>query len=164
MGLDYGLESYEKCFPRKHRWIFMIPDVSADGSNSLPPSKSARPNLAFKEMEVQHLNETIYYPSKPDWKPITLTLYDIGNKSSPVFDWIKEIYDPKSGSWKAPVPGRFIREATLTLYSGCGDELEKWTFDNVWPQQIDFHDLDMGNAEITMVDITLRYSRAYISS
>lgn len=163
MGLDFGLESNTICFKRKHRWLFNIPAVSADqGTYSMPPLKAARPNLTFKETEVQHLNETIYFPSKPEWKPITLTLYDISLLSNPVFRWIAEIYNPNNGNWTAPVPGRFIKEAILTLYDGCGEPLEKWIFENAWPQQIDFGDLDMGSSDLTTVDITLRYSRAYI--
>lgn len=165
MGLGYGLESTEACWKKKNRWVFTIPYVSADeGAFSLPPSKAARPNLSFKEIEVSHLNETIILPSKPEWKPIILTLYDIDNKLNPVFKWINEIYEPRTGVWKTPVPGRFITEANLTLFSGCGQTIEKWIFENCWPQQIDFHDLDMANHELTMIDITLRYARAFINT
>ena len=76
MGLFSGFDT--TCFKRKHRWLFEIEDVSGDPAVSkvLPPSKASRPNLQFKELEAQHVSETIYFPGKPDWKPITVTLYD----------------------------------------------------------------------------------------
>ena len=161
MGFDFGLEKDSVCMKRKFRWLFMIPEISADGANSLPPDKGARPSLSFKEIETQHLNEIIYYPGKPDWKPINLTLFDIkknGNEN-PVFKWIKNQYDPSSGDWAA---GTFkVGEATLNLYDGCGNVIEKWTFENVWPNNIEWGELDMSDSQYVTVDLTLRYDRAY---
>jgi hypothetical protein len=171
MGLDFGLESKTMCYKRKHRWLFIIPSVSADGISTKPPYKGARPNLSFKEMEVQHITETMYFPSKPDWKPITLTLYDTtGN--NPVSNWLYNLYIPRSGKWGFPAKSggggsdasSFIKTCSLELYSGCGDVLETWTFEDVWPQQIDWGDLDMANTEIVTIDLTLRYGRAYITN
>src|SRR5581483_11741300 len=68
MGLRFGLENDFLAIKRKFRWLFKIPNISASGINSLPPKSGARPSLQFKEAEVQHLNETVYYPMKPDWK------------------------------------------------------------------------------------------------
>ena len=162
MGLRFGLESRSRCYIRKNRWLFKIPEVSADGIFALPPNKSSRPNLTFKEIEVPHLTENVYIPGKPDWKPIALTLYDIGEKVSPVFEWLKTLYDPERDARYTPATDRnFIREATLELYSGAGDLLETWIYENCWAQATDFGDLDMSSAEICMCDVTLRYARAY---
>ena len=97
MGFDFGLNT--QCLKRKFRWLFKIPSVSAEGINTLPPDKGARPSLSFKEVEVQHLNETIYYPSKPEWKPINLTLYDLKKNNNPVIEWLSNQYNPQSGRW-----------------------------------------------------------------
>ena len=77
-GKDMGLGILNlpnTCFKRKHRWFVKFDDI--DYADILPPNKTARPTLSFKEMEAQHLNETIYFPGKPDWKPINLTLYEM---------------------------------------------------------------------------------------
>lgn len=165
MSFDFGLE---KGHPRrKNRWLFKIEGISAQGNNALPPSKAARPNLTFKEMEAQHLNETIFFPSKPEWKPITLTLYEpfCGNDHTkhPVFEWLKKGYDPKNGNWKPALDNQFkIDRATLELYDGCGNTLETWVFEGVWPQGVEFGELDMGSSEVITCDLTLRYDRAWI--
>lgn len=172
MGLFRGYDS--TCFKRKYRWMFSLKDVSGDPailtSNALPPSKASRPNLQFKELEAQHISETVYFPGKPDWKPITVTLYDTKVNSNPVFDWIAKYYDPNRGylgysSSQFPNNSALamkINEAYLTLFSGCGTVVEKWIFENVWPQAIEFGELDMSQSDVVTIDLTLRYDRAYI--
>lgn len=163
MGFQFGLEKASLSHMRKFRWLLKIPDVSAQGTDALPPSKSARPSLSFKEMEAQHLNETIFFPAKPEWKPINLTLYDIKNGSSPVFKWLNHIYkvSNSAATW-APSCEGFKRQMVLEMYDGCGCIQEKWIYENAYPTTIDFGDLDMASSEVCMIDMTIRYDRAYI--
>lgn len=166
MGFEFGLENPEVCFKRKHRWLLVIPDVSAEGVNTLPPLKGARPSLSFKEMEAQHLNETIYFPAKPEWKPITLSLYDIkkpGFNQHPVFEWIKKIYNPQQDArWVPSCDGFKKNIARLELYDGCGNTIEQWIFESVWPQAVEFGDLSMASSDIVTLELTLKYDRAYV--
>ena len=171
LGLQLGLHSGQYC-KRQHRWMFIIDDIAGDFSASreasvLPPLKSARPNITFKEMNVKHLFEDVYYPAKPDWKPIAITLYDLKKNIHPVFEWLTEMYDPKRGTYTEPnaVTGPnegFIRQCTLQLYDGCGSTIESWIFEDCWPQSINFQTLDFGQDGIVMCDLTLRYARSYI--
>jgi hypothetical protein len=165
MGLNYGLENSTVCTLQKFRWLLRIDGISAHGINSLPPLKSNRPSISFKELQVEHLNETIYFPGKPDWKPISLSLYDLKKNTHPVFEWLQRVYNPavnSFGQMKTPVDNNFILSASLEMYNGCGKILEMWVYENVWPQTIDFGELDMGNNEVVTCDLTLRYARAYI--
>ncbi len=163
---NMGLYFNDACFKRKFRWMFRITGItdSSSGAFVLPPSKSARPNLSFKEQEAQHLNETIWFPIKPEWKPITVTLYDIKGNSNPVFDWLKQIYDPERGNWSPAISGAdgFKRRATLELLDGAGEIMEKWVYENAYPQAAEFGELDMSSSEVVTIDLTLRYDRAYI--
>lgn len=183
MGFQFGLENPETVYKRKNRWLFRIPGISADvgvlSTESLPPFRSARPAISFKEIEVQHLNETVYYPGKPEFKPINLTLYDIkcnrlGN-SNPIFNWIERLYVPKEGRYDFVINIETLEQnghladianlkldAILELLDGCGECIEQWVFENCWPSSADFQDLEMGQTEILMVDVTLRYDRAYL--
>lgn len=157
------------CMMRKFRWLFFIDGVSDDGASALPPDKGARPSLSFKEIEVQHLNETVYFPGKPDWKPIQLTLFDLKKNYNPVFEWLSEQYDVCGGNdqsserarWNRP--GNFKKDARLEMYDGCGNVMEKWFFKNVWPNNIEWGDLDMSNSEYITVELTLRYDRAWVT-
>jgi hypothetical protein len=181
MGFDLGLSDPTTCFKRKFRWMLIIDDISGSlpnesgAINALPPLRSSRPSLSFKEMEAQHLNETIYFPSKPEWKPIPLSLYDIKKTENPIIKWLSLIYDAKARSWSpslGPDPksvneaeARRLnskKECKLQMYDGCGHIIESWIFENAWPQNIEFGELDMGASDVMTIDLTLRYDRAYI--
>jgi len=173
MGLQYGLDKSDLCVKKTHRWLFEIPGVCADntvGIDALPPEKSSRPSVSFKEMEVKHLIEDVYYPAKPDWKTFTVTVFDLKKTNHPVFQWFKKVYDPKKGKfYPANLNGstlqqsdKFIKECFLKLYDGCGNVIEKWIYEDVWPQSTNFQSLDMGSSAFLTCEITLRYARAYI--
>lgn len=150
------------CIKAKWRWLFEIDGVSVIGLDALPPSKGARPSLNFKEIEAQHLTETYYYGGKPDWKPINLVLYDLKRGEHPVMKWIKSLYEISQKDVLWHLNPEFKKEATLKMLDGCGQVIEKWVYENAWPQSIEFGDLDMGTSEVVFVDLTLRYDRAYI--
>jgi hypothetical protein len=173
MGLGFGLEKDTFNAKRKFRWLLTIPGISADtgSAKALPPRRGARPSLSWKEYECQHLTETIWYPFKPDWKPITLILYDIGCSGNVVFDWIKTadgggegIYDPENGIWTPVVQADLKRDAELEMFDGCGNSMEKWTLENCYPSSIEWGELDMESSDLVCVEVQLRYDRAYITS
>lgn len=155
------------CYKRKFRWKFSIPSICDSEIGCLPPSKVSRPNLSFKDIECQHINEIIYFPGKPEWKPLQLTLYDIaGADQNPVFAWIQRLYNITQCSNYKPAleaPCFKVAAATLSQFSGCGELQETWIFEHIYAQNIEFSDLDYGDSGIVMVDLTLRYDRAYIS-
>ena len=174
MGMQMGLEGDGRFCKRQFRWMFtvdnVIGDLSSGGSiQCLPPEKSARPNLSFKEMNVQHLIEEVFYPTKPDWKPVTVTVFDLQLKKHPIWSWLQELYPVSAQSAqflepnavKGPTTG-LIRQCELRLLNGCGDIVETWRYDDCWPQSVNFQPLDMTQNGLCMCDITLRYARAYI--
>lgn len=170
MGRNMGmgkLGGSNVCVKRKFRWMFNIKGVVGDEGGSaemLPPDKGARPSLSFKETEVQHLNEIIYFAGKPDWKPIQLTLFDIKTKKNPIFQWLKNQYDTcgeDRAVWVRPY-GQWKKDVTLELYDGCGEVIEKWHIVNAWPNNVEWGDLDMSESGYVTVELTLRYDRAWI--
>lgn len=186
MGLGI-LGNRDICFRQKHRWMFRISNDAGSGSVAigdqqefsttpvLPPSKGARPVLELKEMEVRHYHETIYYPGRPDWKPLNITVYHIGGFSNdPIWDWLNLAYNPynlvknsEGDTWNPPISGipnqQLIKKhAYLDLYDGCGNVLETWAYDSVWPQNVDWGTLEMDSSDLVYIDVTLRYARAYL--
>jgi hypothetical protein len=138
--------------------------------------KASRPSFSFKETEVNHLNETIYFAGRPDWKPLKVTLFDTMTKLNPVAEWISwvyGIYENKKRNYKTetyygsqefsriPDPARkFKRHVTVTSLDGQGNPLEQWFYYNAWPQEVEFGDFDMTSTDIMRVNLTLRYDRA----
>jgi phage tail-like protein len=168
MGLD---GSFKGCLPRKFRFMMKIDGVcgtngGGDQSSSvsvLPPSRTSRPQISLKEEGIQHVNEIIYFPMKPEFKAIPLTLYEVKTNGGdhPVMEWLKKVYDPKQGTWKPAIGNDFKKKATLEMFDGCGKVIETWIYENAWPQDINWGELDMGATELVVVDIQLRYDRAY---
>ena len=167
MGLLYGLEKTTVCLKRKFRFTFEIPGVACDdtpGVNALPPETGARPNLGFKEMEAKHLMEDMFYPCKPDWRPVTLTLYDLVRPKNPVFEWITKAYDVKAGRWlpavrtNVRVQDRFIKDCYVKLFDGCGNLYETWVYEDAWPNSVNFQTLDMKSNDHLVCEVSLRYA------
>ncbi len=152
---------------RKNRWMFTIQPYIGIEASMLPPSKGARPNMSFKEYSAEHLHETIYFPGKVEWQTVELSLYDVKCDQNPIYDWMLKAYNPDpDNDFYGPAlddnpQNQFKVDADVVLYDGCGNVLETWTYMNAYPAKIDWGDLDMGSNEITMVDLTLRFDRAY---
>lgn len=165
MGLGI-LNQPDTCFKRKYRYYVRLDEE--DLGLILPPSKAARPSISFKEMEAQHLNETIYFPGKPDWKPINITLYDIEKgKDNKVWNQLIKLYNPETGDYFpscAEPPGEAykFKEMKITMLDGCGEGIETWIFENPYFQDINWNELDMGVSEVMYIDIVVRYDRAYV--
>jgi hypothetical protein len=188
MGFSFG-NSY---FKKKNRWAFVVKDFIGMEDFSqpiLPPIKSARPNLSFKEISVEHVIETITIPGKPEWSTLEVTMYEIQCKKNPMFEWLKRLYNPQNGTYgqtttpdlailgsnlananlgtlanslTSGLQSTFkIPKAELTLLDGCGLALETWIYEGLWPQKIDWGDLDMSSSEVVTVDVSFRYDRAY---
>jgi hypothetical protein len=175
MGFNYGgaqLTDPKVYFKRKYRWRFFIPEVCGraekTGSPLLPPGKAGRPSLSFKEIDAQHVTETVYFPGKPEWKPISLTLYDISNRGdgvslkNPVIEWIKKLYEVSDQSVNWKTSSGFKQNCSVEAYDGVGNIVEEWKLENVWPISIDFGELDYSQSDIMTIDLQLRYDRAYI--
>lgn len=151
---------------RKFRWLFNIENITLDNNEALPCYKAARPKLNFKEMQAEHLNETVSFPSKPDWQPIQLSLYDrCITTQNPIFTWLKRQYNPtptRCSAWFPCIdPISFKVCCSLQLMDGCGNTIEAWILEHCYPQNIDWGELDMGSNDIVTVDFTLRYDRAF---
>jgi len=151
---------------RKFRWLFNIENITLGNNAALPCFKASRPKLNFREMQAEHLNETISYPSKPEWQPIPISLYDrCIAAQNPIFSWLKQQYDPTPtgcSAWYPCIdPLSFKACCSLVLLDGCGNILESWTLEHCYPQNIDWGDLDMNSNEYVTVDFSLRYDRAF---
>lgn len=163
MGLGGGLEKLDGCIKQTNRFLLTIPYVSDVGAAaSLPALQAARPSLSFKEMEIFHLNETIYRPGRPEWQPLEVVLYDIHNMCHPVFAWLKSICDSKQGKFNMPGDVPFFKQVQLDMLDGTGNKMERWEYVNAYPSKIDFGTVNMDTIEIAKCNLTLRYDRAYL--
>ena len=80
----------------------------------------------------------------------------------PVIEWINEYYEVNSSGVKLKTATNgFKKQGKLELYDGCGEIIEKWIFENMYPETVEFGELDHSDSNIIYVDLSLRYDRAY---
>jgi len=153
-------------FKRKFRWTFTVEEVCGGGIIGESYVKLAsRPNLTIDETEINFLNGKTWIPGKAAWETITVTYYDVSTSDNlgsvqTLWQWLATNYnflDPaclSQGSVRADYAGK----ATLKLYDGCGSTLETWILQDVWPQAVNFGDLDYATSDECNIELTLRYS------
>lgn len=157
-------------FKRKFRWTFEIRGFCNDPNRVVPKNfvkLASRPNLSIEETEINYLNAKKWIPGKGSWETITVTYYDVAtNLNLELYNWLATVYD-----YTDPIHLRqasqsrdYSGQATLILYDGCGSPLEKWTLGDIWPQAINFGELDYSSSEECTIELTLRYSEVAFES
>jgi hypothetical protein len=167
MGIG-NLGFKNQIFKRKFRFTFELQDIC--GGQSVPKwyvKLAARPNLAIEETEINFLNARTFIPGKATWETINVTYIDVSSfDMSPLFSWLASVYnftDPVNlgmGSQRQD----YTATAILKLWDGCGQLIETWTLQDVWPTAVDFGELDYASSEETTIQLTLRYSNVLYSS
>lgn len=156
-------------FKRKYRWTFdlKVPCGPQIGEHAV--KLAARPNLTIEETEINFLHGKFWIPGKGTWETITITYYDIGNDPTlgGLYAWLATIYDftnpvnlyqsSRKGNG-ANIRG-YSGAADLRLYDGCGNTMELWQLSDVWPQAINFGELDYSSSEEVTIELTIRYSQ-----
>ena len=169
MGLGKLSTDTNLVFKRKYRWTFSINSPVG----YIPPNfvkLASRPNLTIEETEINYLHGKMWIPGKGTWETITVTYYDVGGPSSAdtgkLYSWLNTIYNfqnptclsqsSRKGNGQSN-PG-YAGNAQLDLHDGCGNVMETWLLGNIWPQAINFGELDYSSSEEVTIELTLRYS------
>lgn len=166
---------------RKFRWTFRVEDICE--GKTIPEhfvKLAARPNLSIEETEINFLNAKTWVPGKGTWETVTVTYYDVGGDVNAddvqnLWAWLATVYEftnsagvPASGVGPVLPANVSLRQASrrqdyagrgvLKLYDGCGGEMEEWIMRDMWPQAVNFGDLDYSSSEEMTIELTLRYS------
>jgi hypothetical protein len=166
---------------RKFRWTLQInpycstPGTSSSGgavaqSGGIGPNfvkTSARPNYDIEETELNFLNAKTWIAGKLTWQSITVTYIDCGAKDvSALYAWIGKNaqLNDNENFWQGTAFQDYAASATLTLFDGCGTAMEAWELYNVWPQAVNFGELDYGSSEEVTIELTLRYDQVCYQS
>lgn len=161
---------------RKFRWTFEVfkqGDNGAQGAQLVPEhfvKTAARPNITIEETEINFLNAKTYIPGKGTWETLTVTYYDVavqgGTGNEGLWTWLANVYDyTKPVSLKQnSIRKGYAGVGSLKLYDGCGTALEQWTMGDMWPQSVNFGELDYASSEEVTIEVTLRYSNVAYKS
>ena len=151
---------------RKFRWTF---EIYGPCGLSIPKNfvkLAARPSLSIEETEINYLNGKTWIPGKGTWETITVTYYDVaGSANQDLWGWIATLYDytDSVGLKQSTIRSGYEGLGILNLYDGCGTILEEWLLGDMWPQAINWQDLDYSNSEECTVELTLRYGKVEYS-
>jgi hypothetical protein len=154
-------------FKRKFRWTFQVNNVCG-GQVRVPEhfvKLAARPNITIEETEINFLNAKTWIPGKGTWETITVTYYDVSQAGNGVgneglWSWLATVYDFTSPIelQQSSTRESYGGDARLNLYDGCGTSMEEWLLHSVWPQAINFGELDYSSSEEVTIEVTLRYT------
>lgn len=151
-------------FKRKFRWTFAVRPKC--GTGEIDPwfvKVASRPNLSIDETELNFLNEKMWIPGKVTYETMTVTYIDVAPKepsSANLYKWLGAVYQFWNPNRKMGTNvNQYGAEAILMLYDGCGKPIERWDFEDMWPQAINFGDLDMSSSDTVDIELTLRYSK-----
>jgi len=111
------------------------------------------------------LNQTTWIPGKSKWEPITITYIDVaGDFQLGLMNWILGIYNFQSLNLQQTEKAGWNGSAQLIMYDGCGQPLEEWQLYSVWPESVDWGELEYASNEEATITLSLRYSDVrYIS-
>ena len=167
------LGSQDLIFKRKFRWTFQIQETCKGNISAAYVKLAARPNLTIEETEINFLNAKGWIPGKAAWETITVTYYDVAGYPgadehegiSNLWGWLASVYNFTGGnnSNMSSTRAGYAGKGILTLYDGCGTGIEEWTLWDMWPQAINFGELDYSSSEECNIELTLRYSRVVYS-
>ena len=169
MGLGL-LGNGKLIFKRKFRWTLEIEYCCSSDPAKVVAKEfvkvGARPQIDFEEQEINYLNGKMWIPGKGTWQTMSVTYYDVagsanvGVNTTSILGWIATIYDftdPVCLPMNS-VPEQYEGVGRLILWDGCGNPLEAWLLRHMWPQSVNWGDLDMSSSEECTVELTLRYS------
>lgn len=154
---------------RKFRWTFKVDNICQNGAGttSVPEhyvKLASRPNVTFESTEINFLHGRDWLPGKATLETLSVTYYDItnldGDDNAPLWQWIVNVYnitDPTTlsmGSARSDYTGT----GHLYLYDGCGNVVEQWQLNGMWPESVNFGDLDMASSDDVNIELTLRYN------
>lgn len=156
---------------RKFRWTFKVyRSVGNNGSMGQPlvpehfVKVASRPNISIEETEINFLHGKSYLPGKGTWETITVTYYDVSSAVGQganigLWEWLASVYDfTKPGTlYQTTTRNGYAGVGVLDMYDGCGKSLETWTLGDMWPQAINFGELDYSSSEECTIEVTLRY-------
>lgn len=168
MGIAMGIGRIgnpQAILKRKFRWTLAI----ATPVGVIPywyVKLAARPKLSVDSTEINFLNQTTWVPGKVKWEPITVQYNDVPDVTmAPLWSWIASIYNFNNVNLPMSEKAGWAGTANLIAYDGCGTILEQWFLYSVYPETVDFGDVDYKDSELMSIELQLRYSEVnYIGS
>ena len=141
----------------KNRFVFSVEGIPAYVIKS-----TARPTIAFEEVELKHMNVSRYVAGKGTWQPLDITLYDpiVPSSAQAVMEWIRLSHESVTG--RDGYADFYKKDVNIQVLGPVGDIVEEWTLKGAWITTANFGELSFDTAEPAEVTCTLRYDYAIL--
>jgi hypothetical protein len=168
MGISMGIGvvgAPDVIIKRKFRYTLKIDTPCGEVPEHFIKS-AARPKLQIEPTEINFLHATTWIPGKAKWEPITVTYIDVASdEMEPLLSWLMTIYNfQDSIEMSMSEKSGWSSDAIITMYDGCGQEIERWVLKSVWPESVDFGSLENASSEEATIELVLRYSEVKYES
>jgi len=154
---------------QKHKWRVEFQNMGGSATGiplSLQATTVERPKLSFEEVELNRYNSKVWVAGKHTFEPITLVVED--DVTGGATKLIQQQQDNQQLLIGAA--GQFLasqKQASLYKFAtviqqldGNEQEIEKWTLEGSWIQNVDYGDLDYSSSEAVTITLTIRYDHA----
>jgi len=155
---------------RKFRWELDIFNLAGFDKVKLALKTCSRPNYNNDKIQVEHFNDRFYLAGKTTYSEMTFLAYDtIPDSESGLYvsqmlaAWKDIVFNPRTNlMFPAGGASGYKRDGTLTMYDGLGNEQITWSLTGMWIVSLNFGDLDYGDSESSMVDVSISYDKAFL--
>lgn len=128
---------------------------------------ASKPKVTSEEIEVPFLNEVTWFNGRARYETMEVEYMDTNDASMiiPLYNWVasnSDVFSPtrSMGSRRSDYEG----VGQMNQYDGCGNLMETWIFNNMFPINTDFGDMSYDENGYVRIRMTLRYSNARYQS
>tara|TARA_Y100001938_G_C8031052_1_gene400654 strand:- start:187 stop:675 length:489 start_codon:yes stop_codon:yes gene_type:complete len=141
----------------KHRYIMQI-----DGIPAYLIKATARPNITFEEVKLEHMNVKRFVKGKGEWQQLAVTLYDpvVPSAAQAVMEWIRLSHESVTG--RDGYADFYKKDITFQVLGPVGDVVEEWKLKGAFIQSANFGELSFESNDPVDIALTLRYDYAIL--
>ena len=141
----------------KHRYIMQI-----DGIPAYLIKATARPQITFEEVKLEHMNVKRFVKGKGEWQQLQVTLYDpvVPSASQAVMEWVRLSHESVTG--RDGYADFYKKDITFQVLGPVGDIVEEWTLKGAFIQSANFGDMAFDSSDPVEIALTLQYDYAIL--
>ena len=123
---------------------------------------AGRPDITNNSVAIDHINVKRYIKGKSEWNTITVTLYDaiVPSAAQATMEWVRLHHESVTG--RDGYSDFYKKDVTFNSLGPVGDKVEEWTLKGAFIEGATFSDMDYSGADLSTVEMTLRYDYAIL--
>ena len=141
----------------KHRYIMQI-----DGIPAYLIKATARPQITFEEVKLEHMNVKRFVKGKGEWQELQITLYDpvVPSAAQAIMEWVRLSHESVTG--RDGYSDFYKKDITFNVLGPVGDIVEERLLKGAFIQTANFNDLDYASSDPAEITLTLKYDYAIL--